>query len=162
MAMKALRQRPDGTFAKRTAPELGSGATVVFLGPLEWIHRVTWHIPDPGQHTRRSYGAYCNRARATAPAAQDESCRAAQARLGGEDSDFARETPRSWAPLLKKIFEADPLLCPCGARMQIVSFITEPRIVDRIPRHRQSERCRARDPFEPRAPPSGNAALASQ
>jgi hypothetical protein len=46
--------------------------------------------------------------------------------------------------------------------MQIVSFITEPRIIDRILCHRQSERCKARDPFEPRAPPSGIAALASQ
>jgi hypothetical protein len=63
----------------------------------------------------------------------------------------------SWvgtARLVRKIFEADPLTCgACGARMRIVSFITDPRVVDRILRHRQSERCRAEDPFEPRAPP---------
>jgi hypothetical protein len=55
--------------------------------------------------------------------------------------------------LIKKIFEADPLLCSCGAPMRIVSFITDPRVVDRILRHLGSERWKAQDPFEPRAPP---------
>jgi hypothetical protein len=50
---------------------------------------------------------------------------------------------------VRKIFEADPLTC--GARRRIVSFITDPRVVDRILRHRESERCKAKDPFEPRA-----------
>jgi hypothetical protein len=30
--------------------------------------------------------------------------------------------------------------------MQIVSIITEPRVVDRILRHRESERCKTKDP----------------
>ena len=45
------------------------------------------------------------------------------------------------------------LVCRCGARMRIVSFITDPRVVDRILRHRESGRCKAQDPFEPRVPP---------
>jgi hypothetical protein len=40
-----------------------------------------------------------------------------------------------------------------GARMRIVSFLADPRVVDRILRHRESERCKAKDPFESRAPP---------
>jgi hypothetical protein len=135
------------------SPCLRSGATLLVLDPLEWIHRITAHIPDPGQHTRRSYGAYCNRARVTTAAAQGESYRAAQARSAGEDSEFARETRRTWTRLLRKIFEADPLLCSCGAAMKMVSIITQPRIVDRILRHLRNDRCQARDPFEPRAPP---------
>src|SRR5262245_43747135 len=55
---------------------------------------------------------------------------------------------------LRKIFEVDPLLCTCGAQMKTVSFITEPRVVDRILRHLASEACKGRDPFEPRAPPA--------
>jgi hypothetical protein len=47
----------------------------------------------------------------------------------------------------------DSLQCNCGAEMKIISFITDPRVVDRILRHRESQECRARDPFEPRAPP---------
>jgi len=108
---------------------------------------------DPRQHTRRSYGAYCNRARIAAAAKQGESDGAAQAPSTAEDSDFARETRRTWARILRKIFEAEPLVCSCGARMRIVSFVTNPRVVDRILRHRESDRCQAKDPFEPRAPP---------
>jgi hypothetical protein len=37
--------------------------------------------------------------------------------------------------------------------MQIVFFITDPRVADRILRHRESERCKAKDPFESRAAP---------
>jgi len=157
MAMDALRQRGDGTFAMETPRDPRSGATLVVLDPLEWIHRITAHIPDAGQHTRRSYGAYSNRARSTAAAAQDESWLAAHARSGGGDADFARETRRSWARLLRKIFEVDPLLCACGAEMKIVAIITQPRIVDRILRHLGSGRSRARDPFAPRPPPGADA-----
>src|SRR5438093_9437653 len=65
-----------------------------------------------------------------------------------------RSRPRnySWAELLHRVFEVDPLLCVCGAEMKIVSIITDPRVVDRILRHLESQACRARDPFEPRAP----------
>src|SRR6059036_1265620 len=59
----------------------------------------------------------------------------------------------SLARLIQKIFEVDPLLCVCGAEMKIVSIITDPRVVDRILRHLESQACGARDPFEPRAPP---------
>jgi hypothetical protein len=157
MAMDALQQRPDGTLAMETPSDPRSGATLVVLDPLEWTHRITAHIPDPRQHTRRSYGAYCNRARIAAAAKQGESDGAAQARSAAEDSDLARETRRTWARLLRKIFEADPLLCSCGAEMKIVSIITQPRVVERILRHLGSDRCQARDPFESRAPPRARA-----
>ena len=53
----------------------------------------------------------------------------------------------------KRSFEVDPLLCSYGAEMKIISFITDPRVVDRILRHRESQECHARDPFEPGTPP---------
>jgi hypothetical protein len=65
-----------------------------------------------------------------------------------------RQTRSTWARLIRKIFEADPLERPCGGRMRIVSFITDPRVVDRILRYRESGRCKTRDPFEPRPPPA--------
>jgi hypothetical protein len=161
LAMDALQPLDDGRLALETPPDPRSGATLLVLDALEWIHRIVAHIPDPGQHTRRSYGAYCNRARVTAPAAQAKSGSAAQARSAGENSELARETRRTWARLIRKIFEVDPLLCSCGTGMKIVSIITQPRIVDRILRHLGSDHCQARDPFEPRAPPRA-AALSLQ
>jgi hypothetical protein len=157
MAMDALQKRPDGTLGLETPPDPRTGATLLVLDPLEWIHRITAHIPDPGRHTRRSYGAYCNRSRVTARATLERPDHAAQACAAAQDSESATETRRTWARLLRKVFEIDPLLCSCAAGMRMVSIITDPRIVDRIPRHLRSERSSARDPFESRAPPQAAA-----
>jgi hypothetical protein len=62
-----------------------------------------------------------------------------------------RERPRSRIVA----FATDPLLRTCGGRMRIVSFITGPRVIDRIVPHLQSARSKAQNPFEPR---SGNGA----
>ena len=80
-------------------------------------------------------------------------------RPADQESDFTGETRRTWARLLRKVFEVDPLLCPrCGSKLKIVSVITDPRVVDHILKHLERETCRARDPFEPPTPPrsSGN------
>jgi len=111
----------------------------------------TAHIPDPGCHGQRYYGAYSNRARVTSSSDVGDS--AADAHPEKDNSDFSKEARSTWARLLKKVFEVDPLICTCGARMQIVSFITDPRVVESLLRHRKSERCKAPDPFEPRSPP---------
>jgi len=84
---------------------------------------------------------------------QDFAGLTAQPSRADEDSEFTKDARRTWARLLAKIFEVDPMLCSCGAEMEIVSVITDARVVDRILRHLESERCKARDPFEPRAPP---------
>ena len=154
LAMDALRTLDDGYLALQTPPDPRTGATLVVLDPLEWIHRITAHIPDPGRHCQRFYGAYSNRSRIVSSGAQETGDQAAKTPEERDNADFSREARSTWARLVRKIFEADPLTCgTCGARMRIVSFITEPRVVDRILRHRESESCRTEDPFEPRAPP---------
>lgn len=39
---------------------------------------------------------------------------------------------RRWADLIKRVFELDPLLCPCGGRLRVISFITEPPMIWKI------------------------------
>ena len=155
LAMDALEKLADGTLLMETPPDPRTGATRVVLDPLEWIHRITAHIPDPKSHCQRFYGAYSNRGRVSCAPARadipDPGMRAGQL----DNSDVSMEARSTWARLVRKIFEADPLICgACGARMRIVSFITDPRVIDRILRHRQSGRCRTVDPFEPRPPPA--------
>jgi len=62
--------------------------------------------------------------------------------------------------MIKRIFEVDPLLCTCGAQMKIISFITDPRVVDRILRHLDSPACKVLDPSEPRPLPGVTSLLA--
>ena len=42
----------------------------------------------------------------------------------------------SWARLIHKIFDVDPLLCPhCGKEMKIIAFITSPQEIKKILKH---------------------------
>ncbi|MBN1566281.1 MAG: transposase [Acidobacteria bacterium] len=160
LAMEALHRLDNGSLVLETPPDPKTGATSIELDPLEWIHRITSHIPDPGRHCQRFYGAYSNRGRIRVAPAGDENVSVPVAKLPERDnSDYSRETRSTWARLIRKIFEADPLLCPCGGRMRIVSFITDPRVVDRILKHRGSGHCKTPDPFEPRPPPRVSAKI---
>jgi hypothetical protein len=154
LGMDALRHLDDGSLVMETPPDPRTGVTSIELDPLEWIHRITSHIPDSGRHCQRFYGAYSNRGRIRLHPADGESAALPEARLPARaNSDVSREARSTWARLTKKISEADPLLCTCGGRMRIVSFITDPRVVDRILQHRASPRSKAQDPFDPRPPP---------
>ncbi len=60
---------------------------------------------------------------------------------------------RSWARMLQRIFETDPLTCPkCGETVRIVGFVTQPAIIDKILKHRRERQLTS--PFESRAPPA--------
>jgi hypothetical protein len=113
----------------RTPPDPVTGRNVMELDRLELIRRLCVQIPAPRQHLVRYYGWYSNRARGArgevvpAPAPDDTSPAAVSRR-------------RSWARLLRKLFEVDPLLCPqCGVEMRPVAVIREVKVVDRILAH---------------------------
>jgi hypothetical protein len=43
---------------------------------------------------------------------------------------------RSWARLIKKVYEADPLICPrCKGPLKIISLIDTPKVIEKILRH---------------------------
>jgi len=98
---------------------------------LEFIARVTSHIPDKGQVMIRYYGLYSNAHRG-------------KMRKAGADpshppiieDDPSYVLSKGWAEMIRKVYEVDPLCCPtCGGRMRIISFIKEPKTIDRIIRH---------------------------
>jgi len=61
----------------------------------------------------------------------------------------ARALRRSWAQLIKRIYEVDPLVCPsCGSEMKVIAFIVEHAVVDAILRHLEKAETRS-----PRGPP---------
>jgi len=65
---------------------------------------------------------------------------------------------KKWRELIKKVWEADPLLCPhCQHEMRIVAFINEADVIERILRHLGLWEAgvrvdAARDPPEPVGP----------
>ena len=113
---------------------------------LQWIARLTSHIPDPGSQTIRYYGAYSSAHRgkmkkriSTAPSHPDAP---------------AKVRRKEWAALIQLIYEADPLLCPkCRQKMQIVSFIRDGKTIDKILDHLNYQLQVLPLPLAPRPPP---------
>ena len=159
VALGKVHPQEDGRVKLLTPPDPKTGARSRLFDPLDWVHLVTTQIPDPRQHMVRYYGAYANRARRLyRPGSEDASTRAGPASCEpGPDEDeqeaWIRQRRRSWARLIARIYEVDPLTCPrCGHELRVVAAITDPRVIDRILEHRR--RADLRSPFAPRAPPA--------
>ncbi|MCJ7589092.1 MAG: transposase [Candidatus Aminicenantes bacterium] len=98
---------------------------------LEFIARVTSHIPDKGQVMVRYYGLYANAHRGKVKKA-----RLSASALRIVEEELRRLPSKGWAALIRKVFEVDPMICSkCGGRMKVVAFLTDYAVVDRIIRH---------------------------
>jgi hypothetical protein len=99
------------------------------------LARLCQHIPPPGFHLTRLYGAYANRTRgARARRGSD----AGHGRFDQDDEPDAltasqRERRRQWARLIAKVFEVDLLRCPCGGAMRVMAFILDPAVIPQDP-----------------------------
>jgi len=95
---------------------------------LEFIARITSHIPDKGQVTVRYFGLYANAHRGKVR--KMEGC---EQKLILIKEECPRIPRRGWAEMIRKV---NPLTCPqCRGEMKIISFITDFSVVDRIIRH---------------------------
>jgi hypothetical protein len=119
--MDALEKHEDGHLVLETPPDPRTGATSIELDPLEWIHRITSHIPDPGRHCQRFYGAYSNRGRIPVPAADGKTGGLRETQHPEPDkSDCSREGRSTWARLIKKILES---LANCARYSRYALFL---------------------------------------
>jgi hypothetical protein len=88
---------------------------------LKFIARVTSHIP----------GLYSN--------AHMGKMRKAGTQLSHPpiiEDDPSYVPSKGWAEMVRKVYEVDPLICPsCGGQMKVISFIEDPKAIDRIIGH---------------------------
>jgi len=117
---------PEGKVGYRYGQDAAGLETMDYL---EFIARVTSHIPDKGQVMVRYYGLYANahrgkvRKTVVSPVTLSEEAR-------------QPVTSKGWAAMIRKVYEVDPMICPkCGGTMKVVAFITEYAAVDRIIDH---------------------------
>jgi len=61
----------------------------------------------------------------------------AESTAGPSKSETAwlKERRKSWARLIRRVYEVDPLLCRCGQRMRVVGFITQAPVIRKILDH---------------------------
>ena len=121
---------PEGKVGYRWGRD-GAVEETEVMDYLEFIARVTSHIPDKGQVMVRYYGLYASAHRGKVKKA---SLSPSALRLVEEDPK--RIPSKGWAEMIRKVYEVDPMACPkCGGRMKVVAFITEYAVVDRIMEH---------------------------
>ncbi len=101
------------------------------LDYLEFIARVTSHIPDKGQVTVRYYGLYANAHRGKIRKAS-----LMPVSLGMMEEELRHIPSKGWAEMIRKVYEVDPMVCPrCGGTMRVIAFLTDFAVVDRIIDH---------------------------
>ena len=113
---QACRVFPD---PKGDGTQAGVPRNFQILPPLDFLAELTQHIPPKGSHLIRYYGWYSNKSRGMRKKAEAE----ASAEPLPEETTTSRSS-QTWAMLIKRVYEVDPLCCPeCGGEMKVVSFI---------------------------------------
>jgi len=93
---------------------------------LDSLARVVDPIPKPSQQTVRYWGFYANTARGKRHKAESavQTTREPLRQVNGDE--LRRRARLTWANLIHRVYEVDPLLCPfCGAEMRTLAFILD-------------------------------------
>ena len=116
---------PEGKVGYRWGRD-GAGQETEVMDYLEFIARVTSHIPDKGQVMVRYSGLYANAHRGKV---KKESQSPTALRIVEEE--LRRLPSKGWAAMIRKVYEVDPMICSkCGGRMKVVAFITEVALME--------------------------------
>ena len=92
---------------------------------LEWMAILCSHIPDRGEQTVRYYSNVCRGRR------KRQNCDGADFII--TDDEYRRGCNKSWARLIRKIYEVDPLICPkCGGDMRIIAPVEDYKVIKKI------------------------------
>jgi hypothetical protein len=106
--------------------------------PVDWIAKVTSHIPQTGAQILRYCGRYSNASRGKAGKRAPAVDQSANASKEVSESQWSMQRKATWAALIKLIYEVDPLLCSnCHSKMNIVSVIKDGKVIDKILAHLQ-------------------------
>jgi hypothetical protein len=126
------------------------GGTTKNFPALEWLAAMCSHIPNRGEQMVRYYGYYSNVSRGKRQQEGLDDAIPCILEPQGNEKAFRK----SWARLIQKIYEVDPLVCPkCQGTMRIISSIEDPSVIRDILNHLGLWLARARPPPKAHAPP---------
>ncbi len=99
--------------------------------PLDFLAKLSLHIPSHYERLERYFGRYSSRARAQSEFTKK--LKEASDALTAVDKQ--KKTCSSWARCIKLIYEVDPMECTkCGGSMKIVPFIQDQHEIPKVMR----------------------------
>ena len=132
----------------RSKMHKGKNRNFEILNPIEFIHRICLHIPDRYESLIRYYGYYSNASRGKRKKESQKELKIS------DDTIDIRSARKTWAMLIHRVYEVDPLLCPkCGSEMKIIAFIQARSEIIKILRHLGLYPTRKPEPIKERASP---------
>ena len=144
ISLERLRYRPESgqvIYHGRQRGPCGDASPARIFPARDFLAALCMHVPGSGQQLVRYYGAWSNARRVSLRAAASSVASPKQAHAMHQDDadrgeEFARARRRSWARLIKKVYEASPLVCPrCSGPLKIVSLIGDVPVIEKILRH---------------------------
>jgi hypothetical protein len=99
---------------------------------MEFMALLAGHTPSPYEAITYFYGVYSSSYRGKEKRENADG----EVAVEVEESRGTGKASSTWARLIRKIFEVDPLRCKkCGGEMKVIAFITEEKSVKRILKH---------------------------
>ena len=99
----------------------------------DWLVQLCRHIPDRFEHLVRYAGWYSNRSRGKRRLAGTQKVMIAPGEVDEREAARVRST---WARLIHKVYEVDPLECPkCKGPMRVIALIDDKAVIRKILTH---------------------------
>lgn len=134
-AFKSENLRMNGPWVNYRLPKrTQSGQTCIQMEPIEFLEKISKFIPFPRRHRRHYHGVFAPHSPLREKVAAN-----AQQRLKSSVHPVMKETVNkvekaslSWAKLIARIYEVNPLICSCGHEIKITAFVTHSAEIRRI------------------------------
>jgi hypothetical protein len=109
---------------------------VKLFNVLDFIADLTIHIPPKGKHLIRYYGLYSSRSKGKnkengindkfGVKAHEVDDNQSSDEMTNVESVSSKKSKQTWAKLIQRVYEIDPLVCPkCQSEMKVIAVITE-------------------------------------
>ena len=143
LANARLSQTADGRIVYELKRPWRDGPTPVVFDPITFLERLAALVPRPRKNLVTYHGVLAPAAgirdRIVPVTLPTTRAKAKASRKNAKDQPATchgqphQDTRRyDWAQLMRRLYEVDVLRCPCGARRQIIAWLTDPPVVAAI------------------------------
>jgi len=133
-ALKKMPYDPEsGMVLYRSRMHKTLKRNVQIMSGADWLVQLCRHIPDRFEHLVRYAGWHSNRSRGKRSRMEDQPAEVAICEVDVCEAARVRST---WARLIHKVYEVDPLECPkCKGPVRVIALIDDAAVIRKILRH---------------------------